>query len=281
MQRIFAFFLTYNSFVAFLFFEILALSFYFSNNIDENKMLFLSSASTAVGSVYNTSAKFKRYWQLSAVNDSLARENAELKMRLPNSMFSSLVEQSSFVDSTLELQFQYISADIVNNSVNKSYNYITINTGTKQGVHPNMGVVNATGKGLLGVVKACGKHYSLVASLLNKDIRISARIKRTDYFGMLQWNGEDISKMNLESIPKHADITKGDTVITSGYSSIFPKNLLIGKVDTFYKPPGSNFYSIEISLFNDISKIQYVNVINNLLREEQTSLELKIKTNND
>ena len=244
-------------------------------------MLFLSSASTAVGSVYNTSVKFKRYWQLSAVNDSLARENAELKMRLPNSMFSSLVEQSSFVDSTLELQFQYISADIVNNSVNKSYNYITINTGTKQGVHPNMGVVNATGKGLLGVVKACSKHYALVASLLNKDIRISARIKRTNYFGMLQWNGEDISKMNLESIPKHADITKGDTVVTSGYSSIFPQNLIIGKVDTFYKPPGSNFYSIQISLFNDISKIQYVNVINNLLRDEQTNLELKIKNNND
>ena len=281
MQRIFAFFLTYNSFVAFLFFEILALSFYFSNNIDENKMLFLSSASTAVGSVYNTSVKFKRYWQLSAVNDSLARENAELKMRLPNSMFSSMVKQSSFVDSTLELQFKYISADIVNNSVNKYYNYITINTGTKQGVHPNMGVVNATGKGLLGVVKACSKHYSLVASLLNKDIRISARIKRTNHFGMLQWNGENISKMNLESIPKHADITKGDTVVTSGYSSIFPQNLLIGKVDTFYKPLGSNFYSIQISLFNDLSKIQYVNVIHNLLRDEQTNLELKIKNNND
>ena len=109
-------------------------------------------------------------------------------------------------------------------------------------------------------------------SILNIDMKLSAKINRNNYFGSLVWSGYESKKMLLEAVPKHADIQKGDTVVTSGYSTLFPEGIMIGTIDTFHIPSGRNFYEITVNLTNDMNAIQYIYVVNNLQKEEQLKL---------
>ena len=273
MYRIFFFFLKYNGIFAFIVFEIIALSFYFTRNINSNKDVFISTANSFVGNIYESTSRISRYWNLSAVNDSLARENAELKMQLPNSKFSSLVNVNIFKDSTLRQNYQYFDAKVINNTIHRSHNFLTINKGIRQGLRPNIGVLNGNGKGIIGIVTKLSQNYSVVMSILNIDTRVSAKILSNNYFGVMVWDGLDSRYMTLESVPKHAVLHIGDTIVTSGYSTIFPEGVLIGTIDSFFKPPGLNFYTIRVALFNDINQTDYVYVVNNLLKEERLNLE--------
>jgi rod shape-determining protein MreC len=273
MYRIFLFFVKYNGAFVFVFLEVIALSFYFTRNINPNKEVFISSANGLIGNVYETTSNVSRYWNLSAVNDSLARENAELKMQLPNSKFSSLVNPNIVKDTTLKQYYQYIDAKVINNTIHRPHNFLTINRGVLQDVKLNSGVINGNGKGIVGVVQKSSDNYSVVMSILNIDMRISAKILRNDYFGVMVWDGNDSRYMSLESVPKHAIVQVGDTIITSGFSTIFPEGVLIGTVESFFKPPGLNFYTIKVTLFNNLNSTQYVYIVANLMKEEQLKLE--------
>lgn len=277
MYRIFFFCIKYNGAFAFIVFEVIALSFYFTRNINSNKEVFISSANGIIGNVYESTSRISRYWNLSAVNDSLARENAELKMQLPNSKFSSLVNLNISKDSTLRQHYQYFDAKVINNTIHRPHNFLTINRGTRQGLRPNSGVLNGNGTGIVGVAIKLSDNYSVVMSVLNIDIRVSAKILRNNYFGVMVWDGLDSRYMTLESVPKHAIVHIGDTIVTSGYSTIFPEGVLIGTIESFFKPPGLNFYTIRVTLFNDLNKTQYVYVVNNLLKEELLNLEGETK----
>jgi rod shape-determining protein MreC len=276
MQRIFLFLLKYNGVFAFIILQVIALSFYFTRNITDNKRVFVSSANGIIGSAYDYSSRISRYWNLAAVNDSLARENAALKMQLPSSKFSSLVDLKEVKDTTLKQQYRYLEAKVVNNTIHRPHNYITINRGRNQGVKNSAAVINAESNGIVGIVHKVGKNYSVVMSLLNIDIRVSAKIKRNNYFGSLLWDGKNSSKAQLQSLPKHADIVVGDTIITSGYSTVFPEGIMIGVVDTFAIPSGINFYDVKVNLVNDMNAIRYVYVVNDLLKEEKIALEEEV-----
>lgn len=277
MHRILLFFIKYNGFFAFVILETIALSLYFTRNLNPTKESFLSSANGVIGNIYESTSKISRYWNLSAVNDSLARENAELKMQLPNSKFTSLVQTNVVHDTTLKQHYVYLEAKVVNNTIHRPHNFLTINRGTKQGVEPNSGVLNGNGKGIVGVVQNVSNNYAVVMSVLNIDARISAKILRNNHFGMMIWDGADSGFMTLESIPKHADVEIGDTIVTSGFSTMFPEGILIGTVHSFFKPAGLNFYTIKVALFNDLNNTQYVYVVSDLLKEERLKLEKEVK----
>lgn len=273
MYRVFLFFVKYNGAFAFVIMEVIAFSFYFTRNINPNKASFISSANGFLGGVYETSSKVSRYWNLSAVNDSLARENAELKMRLPNSKFSSLVKSNIQEDTTLKQYYAYVDAKVINNTTHRPHNFLTLNRGKKQQLALNAGVINGNGKGIVGVTLKSSDNYTVVMSILNVDTRVSAKILGNDYFGVLVWNGLDARYMTLESVPKHAFVQKGDTVATSGFSTVFPGGILIGTIEDFYQPSGLNFYTIKVRLFNDVNNAQYVYVVDNLFKEERIKLE--------
>lgn len=273
MQRLLSFLLKFNSFFVFLLLEIIALFLFFSRNINPEKRAFISSANGLVGGLYEYSNKVSRYWNLAAVNDSLARENAKLKMLLPNSKFSHLIQGSTKADSFYQQQYQYTEAVVVRNTTNKSSNFLTINRGYNHKIRDNTGVINGTGQGIVGIVRKVTNNYASVMSILNKDIRVSGKIRRNNFFGTLYWEGVDTRYMRLESIPKHASIQMGDTVETSGYSTIFPKGVMIGTVDTFWIPSGSNFYTIDIQLANDMNNVEYVYVVDDLMRGMRLKLE--------
>lgn len=276
MQRFLLFLLKFNGLLAFLTCQLIALPIYFGRNSNPEKQAFLSSANSLVGSLYESTSSATRYWNLSEVNDRLARENAQLRMRLPDSKFTSLVQTDVVQDTTLQQHYRYTEAKVVNNTIHRQYNYLTINRGKKQGLVPNSGVLNGDGTGIVGIVQKVSSNYGVVMSILNVDIRVSAKLWGTNSFGMLSWDGQDARYLTLESVPKHAEIEQGDTVVTSGYSTVFPENIPIGQVDTFYKPPGLNFYHIRVALFNDLNRTQYVYVVADLLKKERLKLEKDI-----
>jgi len=159
---------------------------------------------------------------------------------------------------------------VVNNSTNKRFNYITLNKGIKDSIETEMAVV--TNYGVVGVINRVSKNYSTAISILNPGLKISVKIKRNGYFGPLSWEGERIDECVLNEIPQHVDLEKGDTIVTSGYSAIFPEGILIGFIDD-YKLKDGNFFEIKVKLALQMKSLNHVNIVNNRLKEEQIRLE--------
>jgi rod shape-determining protein MreC len=243
------------------------------NNNQSQRAIYLNSLSA--GSDYLT-ARFdhvSQFINLSSVADSLAKKNATLLAEIENAKFIKTVLKDTVYSPETEQLFTFISAKVVSNSINKNNNSLSINRGSEQGVLPSMGVIGANQTGVVGIVKSTTKNYSRVLSILNRQAIISASIRRNGHFGSIVWKGNLPTKVNLIDVPKHADIVIGDTVQTSGYSTIFPEGIMVGVVDTFWIPSGSNFFEIEVSLVNDLNKTKYVYVVNNLMKEETEKLE--------
>ena len=227
--------------------------------------IYHKSADLLTGALNKQAAAMVDYWKLGSVNDSLQVENAKLRAQLSSSM---MTPQTSgiFPDTT----YRVISARVIKNSIQARNNFITLNQGSLAGSNPGMGVISAQGP--VGVVVSTTRHYSKVMSILNSHTMISASVRSKGYFGSLVWRGFNPTRMKLEAIPKHAFLEKGDTVITSGYSQIFPPGLQIGLVDSFWLERGSNFYTIDVKLDVDMSNIQSVYLFENLLAHEVDSL---------
>jgi rod shape-determining protein MreC len=271
MRNLILFFIRYNGFFIFLLLEMISLSLLVRNN-DIHKEAYRSASEEFVGFVYSKYNGVIRYWDLASVNDSLLHENAKLREQLRNSFFDHNVDSSVVRDTLFQAQYKYIEAMVVDNSTTRMNNYLTINRGKHHGVKPNSGVLNATGSGIVGIVRKVSTNYSAVMSVLHMDTRISCKIKRNNYFGTLSWDGRSPRYMVLNAIPKHADVIQGDSVTTSGFSSMFPEGILVGIVDTFYLEPGSNFYHIRVNLSSDLSNVEYAYVVDNLMSTELDSL---------
>ncbi len=279
------FLLRYGNFFLFLILELYALSLVARYN-DKQKEIYQSSANLVSGTVMENFSTIRRYFSIQEIADSLAQENARLKTEMEIAKYvsieqhgtikvpfdtSAIVKQDSIPKKTMIQQFHYTVAEIVNNSIVRNENYITINRGKLQGVKVGNGVISATG--IIGIVRNVTDHYAQVMSVLHKRTSVSAMIKRNRNFGSLVWHGGNPRYMTLESITKYAEVAKGDSIVTSGYSEIFPGNVFIGRIADFKLDGGSNFYSITIELNNDISREQYVYVIDNLMAKELSELK--------
>ena len=200
----------------------------------------------------------------------MAKENSRLLNIIESTYKSDEIFFRSVSDSIYNQRYRYTLARIVNNSVNKKHNFLTLNKGSLQGLRPEMAVVSDGS--IIGVIKGVSKNYSTVISLLNLDLKISAKVKKNGYFGSLSWDGQGYQTAILSEIPLHADIQAGDTIITSGYSSIFPEGIQIGFIKDFEEKGGS-FYEIKVKLSTDFKSLNNVNVIGNLLQIEKIELE--------
>lgn len=231
---------------------------------------FLNITRNIQGFTYTRLGNLKNYLYLKKINQELANENNLLLNQLDQYKQLAVNYPIGISDSLPGRKYTYIPAIVINNSVNKQYNYITINKGSHHGIHPETAVISPNG--VVGVVFAVSGNFSTIISLLNRDLRISAKIKRNDYYGSLSWKGTDHFTAVLSEIPYHVDVQVGDTIITSGYSAIFPENVFLGVISSF-NIEESNFYQIEVKLSVDFKHLVTVNVIRNLIRDEQTGLE--------
>lgn len=204
---------------------------------------------------------------------------AEIQNSLLASTDTSKIAINQLKDSLQNkgIGYTFVEAEIIDNSTTKLNNYITINKGLNNGIHAGLGVISITGQGVIGIVRKVTKNYAVIMSILHQDINISAKIKRNNYFGLIKWDGKYENTLSLTSIPKHAEVKRGDTIITSGFSGMFPAGIMIGTVDTFHLDSGSNFYNIDVKPVTNISSLQHALIVHNLVKPELDSLNIATK----
>ncbi len=231
------------------------------------EFIFLHSANAVSGALHKKVNDISSYFNLKSENEKLLKENKKLR----NYISFIQPKEERFSAKIQDYGYFYKSAYVVKNSVTKEHNIITVDKGIKDGIRENSAVVSDNG--IVGVTGIVGNHYSTVISLLNTRLEISAKVKRTNYHGILKWDGKDYRYAILYDIPEYSSLFKGDEIVTSGYSAIFPENLKIGTVFSFEKDKQSTFYNIKVKLSQDFKKLDYVYIIDYRGRKERIQTE--------
>lgn len=269
MKEIIKLILKYHFTIIFILLEIVSFSLIIHHN-EYQRAIFSESASTLFGNVSSTITSVKDYFRLKEMNESLANENILLKNRLEEyELLRDTIIHGTVVQDSIPV-YEYIGAKQVNATYNRTKNYITLNRGRKNGLQKEMAV--CTPEGIVGLIQDLSDHFAVVIPLINVDSRISAKIKKNNYYGSLQWDGNDYAYSYLNDIPYHVEVNAGDTIVTSGLSKIFPEGIVVGYVESVDKET-ANFLKIKVKLAVDFKRINHVYVILNNKKNEQTSLE--------
>ena len=277
MRNLLNFLLKYNHWFLFILLEVISFVLLFRFNHYQHSVYF-SSANAVAGKVYEVSGGITSYFHLKSVNEDLLDRIMELEQQNHNleDALGRHLSDSTELNSIRNLpntDYQVFKARVINNSLNLVDNYITLNRGSKDGIRPEMGVVD--GKGVVGIVYDTSSHYSRVISVLNSKSSISCKIVGSEYFGYLKWEYGDSRYAYLKDLPRHAEFNLGDTVVTSGYSTVFPEGIMIGTVDDMADSNDGLSYLLKVKLATDFGKVSEVRVIARTGQHEQKELEQK------
>ncbi|MGB0788537.1 MAG: rod shape-determining protein MreC [Marinirhabdus sp.] len=232
---------------------------------------FVSSANFFSGGVYSVKSDIKRYFDLRRNNVLLVDENRRLRKHLEAVKANGTATKSPGATGP---RFAFRTATVINNNYGRTKNHITIKGGKKDGIQPDMGVISSLG--LIGVVEKTSANYAVVQSILNTDSKINAKLKNTHHFGTLIWGTKDPNHVQLIDVPRLAPIRLGDTIVTGGRSTIFPEGILIGAVAGYDLVQGTNYYNMNIRLFNDMTNLDHVYTIKNTDAAEIITLEAAV-----
>jgi rod shape-determining protein MreC len=278
VRALFNFLVKHNDWFLFLLLEGISLVLIVRFNNYQGATFFTSAGSVA-GNVYSVFMDANRCFHLKKENDgllaqnvTLTRELTELKEQFAELRNNEALQKDSLVHS-IKSGYTFLTANIINNSLNSVNNFITLNKGSDDGVRPEMGVFNSDG--IVGVVYLTSKNRSIVIPLLNSKSSVSCRVKGSDSFCSLSWDGGDPRYSNLIDLPRYAQFETGDTVVTSGFSSIFPGDLPVGTVEKIEDSADGMFYTVRVKLFVDFSRLTSVFIVGNESYEEQSKLEEK------
>ena len=240
-----------------------------NNGYQANKAIEFSTQYTSL--VYNYTTSFSDFVALKETNEFLINENAKLHSLLKN--------ESEFSDSTLikNKHFNYYPAKVINSSVSKRNNFITLNKGLKHGINAGMGVI--TKQGVIGVIHSVSENYAIAISLLHRKSAIGIQLNKNNHNGILKWKGFDYKTVNINDFPNHIPIEVGDTISSNSHSIIFPEGVNIGAVKSIQKNKDDGFYDVSVKLFEDFNQLNYVYIIHSQAAEEQLMLEKKITEN--
>ncbi len=270
-------FLKWGHWIVFLLLEIASLVLLFRFNAYQGSVWF-TQANAAAGWMLEKEAQLHAYLHLGEVNQQLTETNIDLQAEVDSLRHRLMVLEHDSTPTERQMSehlqgMRRIPAQVVNNSISHRDNYITINRGRKDGVENEMGVV--CGTGVVGIVSQTTDHYAIVLPVLNSHSSISCRLKRTEYFGYMKWNGGSPLHAFIDDIPRHAKIQKGETVETSGFSSVFPAGIFVGKVRKILNSDDGMSYKLEIGLSTDFARLRDVMVIErtdtNMPEEEETA----------
>ncbi len=272
MRNLIYLFTRFGAAILFVVLEII--SFYLIVNYNNSQReIWIHSANIFTGAVNKKSQDFNDYLKLKKKNDSLMIENARLLEKVINYRIVSRADLFQNLEETDSLsRYALIPARVCNQTIHLRNNYLTLCSGSASGLRAGMGVI--TENGIVGIVAQCSRHYAKVIMILHSQSRISVALKSSGFHGNLLWKGGSHARLNLEAIPKHAEISIGDTIVTSGYSISFPSELPVGVVRDFRIPSGSNSYNIEVQIFNDLQNIEFVYVVDFLDRNEKERMDL-------
>jgi rod shape-determining protein MreC len=272
MQQIFNFILKNSNRLLFLLLLVISFSLTIqSHSFHKSKVI--SSANFFTGGIYEKINNIDEYFGLRAQNEELAKENARLKSILFNQKDTTKLPQIDSIKGVKKIDL--IGSKVIHNSYSIQENFITINNGDASGIKPNMGVINSAG--IVGIIDKTSKNYATIISVLNINSKINAKIKKSSHFGSLVWNGKSTGFAQLIDVPRLAGVRKGDTIVTGGQSIIFPENIGIGTIDKVYIDNETNYYTLDIKLFNDMTNLGHVYVIKQKDADEIHNLENQSK----
>jgi rod shape-determining protein MreC len=271
MKNLFAFLLRHNFIFAFLFLQMICVWLMVHHSGYQGSRV-LNSSNAVVAEVYQSAANTKEYFALKQENEKLARENSVLRNFLRSNYASLPLKEYTRNDTLYKQQYTYTSAKVVNSSVNKRRNFLTLNAGLDKGLGHDMAVMSSDG--IVGIITNVSENFSSAMSLLHKDVHVNCQLKKDGSYGPLVWDGADYRFCQLLDIPTHSKIAKGDTVITSELSGIFPEGLMVGTIESFERRTNESFYTAQVRLSADLKKVNHVYIIKNIFKNERDSLEL-------
>jgi rod shape-determining protein MreC len=272
MYNLLRFLLRYHLFILFVSLEAFCFYLVYRNN-KYNEVAYVNVANSISGKVYASYKGGIDYFYLKRYSDSLVQENASLRQQLLESKFDNRVDSGTVSDSAKRFvqNYTYLTARVIRNSVNRSTNLIYLDKGKLHGVDKQMGVIAPNG--IVGQVISVTDNYAAVMSVLSKGFKVSAKFKKNEYFGNLHWDGISSTTAVLEEIPKHVPVKEGDTVLTSGYSQLFPRNVMIGTVKKVKSYPDKTFLDVTVKLSTDFGNLSYVYVTKDLRKQEIVLLD--------
>ena len=261
MRNLLEFINKHNHLLLFIFLESCALFLIFQNS-QFHKSAFLNSTNSVTANSFTVISYIREYFSLKEINNLLLIENAKLK---------SLISYQNTDTISSSDPFQYISATIINNSVAKANNYLTLDKGKIDGVKKGMGVISE--RGVIGIVKETSERYSTVLSILHSQSKLSVAIKKNNHFGSLQWDGISYKKARIYDVPSHVKLKIGDTIITSGFSHIFPSKIDLGIISKIDTENDDKFHNIRMTFIEDLKQLRYVNICESINKNEKINLE--------
>ncbi|NDK56829.1 rod shape-determining protein MreC [Pontibacter fetidus] len=285
MRNLFAFIYRFRAFLVFVLLEAFCIYLIVQYNTYQGAAFF-NSANRYVGRVLEFQSGVTDYFNLATVNSTLASENALLRQEVMKYRQTSMADSTRKMDTTLVVlpdttivdslrtgpqSFTLHAGRVINNSVRRTNNYLTLSIGTKDGVEPGMGVIASNG--VVGRVKTVSDNYSTVTSLLHSQMLISAKIKKNNTMGTVKWLGGDYRTAILDYIPLHVKLAKGDTVVTSGFNTVFPEGVMVGTISSVAKEADKSFYTIKVKLAVDFAQLSFVYVVENMQKAERDTLE--------
>lgn len=275
MRNLIQFLIKHSYWLLLLIYMVVGFAMLFNYNI-YHRSVYLGSSNKISGAIYNWSAEVTSYFNLREANAQLLEKNSYLQKRvlhleqqIKNSTSMDLVDDSSA--TSVFRKYTFVTAQVINNSVNHLQNYITLNKGKADGIQPEMGVIDQNG--VVGIITSVSDHFSVAISVLNPKLKLSAKLKGNNYFGSVGWNGVSSKFGVLEELPRHVKFNKGDTLITSGYSAVFPEGITIGFLEEKQNTQNDGSTPIKVRFSTQFDQLGFVQIITNHLQQEQKQLE--------
>ena len=273
MNNLLNFFVKHSAWFIFAIYVILSLVLLFKDN-PYQQSVYLTSANRVSAAVYKAFNGVTSYFHLRDINESLQERNAALEMELielRNQMADMELLSPDSLRHNVKGQYTFVMAQVISNSIAQPNNYITINRGYMDGIQPEMGVIDQNG--VVGIVNVVGPHAARVISLLNPHIRLSCKLRGSNFYGSLVWDGKSPQYAMLEELPKHVKYHPGDTIVTSGYSAVFPPGIIVGTIQgPAHGSASDSFVSLRIKLTTNFSQLSSVRVITNSMKEQIDAL---------
>ncbi len=276
MRNLIDFLIKHHAWIFFILYAGVSCLLLFGSNPYQQSIYF-GSANKVVAKIYEASNTVTGYFGLRKANEELLQQNGALEMevlqlrrRLQKYSYEAAADTMAKQDAVTR-HYDFVVARVINNSVAHMNNYITLDKGSADGIAPEMGVIDQNG--IVGIVTVVNEHNAVAISVLNPKLRVSCKVKNSDCFGSLVWDGRNARYAILEEMPRHVEFTPGDTIVTSGYSAVFPEGIMVGTIHDYSRQKDDNFYAMQVALSTDFSQLGAVRVISNVMQKSQHQLE--------
>ena len=279
MRNLIQFLMKHSYLLVLLIYLVVGFAMLFNFNV-YHRSVWLGSSNKLSGEVFNLSSEVTSYFNLRETNAQLLEKNSLLQKRLLQLEEQIKINNSGkLINDTTETsvfkKYKFVTAKVINNSVSRLQNYITLNKGKLEGIEPEMGVIDQNG--VVGIVSSVSDHFSVVISALNPKLKLSAKLKKSNFFGSVAWTGSNSKFGILEELPRHVRFNKGDTLITSGYSAVFPEGITIGFIEEKQNPQNDGTKPIKVRYSTQFDQLGFVQIITNHLQQEQKKIENQVQ----